>query len=160
MKIKNKEYNEEYEWYEGKIYVELLKRDIDVVIDKGVPIEFENKSIKHLLNLDENVIKELCTKSIKYSDEFLDDVGEELIVYESYRDVLNHIQGGLLTISESEDESDYNEPAFSLGYECDWEIEHGLEWTVRGDKVLYVGAYEMVSPYYEEDCELYKNIGY
>ncbi len=38
---------------------------------------------------------------------------------------------------------------------CDWEEEHALEWTVRGNEVLYVGSFSDERPW--RDREYFKN---
>ena len=44
--------------------------------------------------------------------------------------------------------------AFGVELRCDWEPEHGMEWTINDGKVLYVGDYEGISAWY--DPQVYK----
>ena len=39
------------------------------------------------------------------------------------------------------------EPVIHLRLNCDWEPEHGMEWIVRGDKVVFVSTYEGEDPW-------------
>lgn len=52
------------------------------------------------------------------------------------REILKYITPNAMYVEAPEK----NIPAFTIECECVWEPEHGLEWIVRGDRVLYVGG--------------------
>lgn len=39
-----------------------------------------------------------------------------------------------------------SEPVLHMEMNCDWEEEHGMEWIVRGDEILYVGQFTGENP--------------
>ena len=41
----------------------------------------------------------------------------------------------------------YNVPTFQMELSCEWEIEHGMEWVVRGDDVAFVGGCQFGDPF-------------
>ncbi len=81
--------------------------------------------VRPLLNsLGNGVIDKLCEASIRYCNDFCDSIGEDLT-----------------------DFIDENTPVVDLELNYDWEKEHGMQWIVRDDQVLYVGAYEGEDPW-------------
>ena len=60
--IKNLVENE-FEQMEGDIYFNFLKKDISILYEKEVPMEYIIKSIEYLDSLDQNVMRSLCEYS-------------------------------------------------------------------------------------------------
>jgi hypothetical protein len=56
---------------------------------------------------------------------------------------LKHIFPSLLIVPFS---NGLNEPVIHLELNCTWEEEHGMEWIIRGNKVLYVGSFNGEDP--------------
>jgi len=40
-----------------------------------------------------------------------------------------------------------------LELKCSWEVEHGMEWLIRNDKVQYVGAFEGLDEWENYSCK-------
>jgi len=76
--IKNLKTNE-YSELEGEAYFELFDRNILVYIDQDADIEYAELCITYLNSLSKELINQLCKASIRYCNEFLDDIGEDII---------------------------------------------------------------------------------
>ncbi|RXZ79559.1 hypothetical protein EBB07_22725 [Paenibacillaceae bacterium] len=129
---------------EAEVYFALFDRDIEVFIGEGVTEEYANRCAAYLNALSEEVISELCLASIRYCNDFLDGIGEEEQTFEKPADVLRLVYPNSLNIPEPQNG---NEPVIDMELNCDWEIEHGMQWIIRKDKVLYVGAYNGENPW-------------
>ena len=152
--IKNLKTNE-YSELEGEAYFELFDRNILVYIDQDADIEYAELCISYLNSLSEELIKKLCKASIKYCNEFLDDIGEDIIEYSKPTDVQSCIIPNSICIPRPENKS---EPVIDLELNCTWEEEHGMEWIIRNEKVMYVGPYYGINPY--GDCNIGEDWNY
>lgn len=126
------------------VYSPLFNKEVSVTMDAEDHIGYAESCITYFNAFSDDLIVRLCEASIRYRDFFLEYIGEELIVYESARDVLNHITPLTFTIPNPENG---DEPVLHMELNCEWETEHGMEWIVRGDKVLYVGGYDGIDPW-------------
>ncbi|MCT4509687.1 MAG: hypothetical protein N4A48_13195 [Tepidibacter sp.] len=137
---------------EGKVEFKLFNTTIDVLMDEEIDLEYANFCAKELNNLDDEIINKLCEFSIIYCNDFCDDIGEEPPKFNTIKDVLKYIRPNCLIINIPKDDS---KPVVHLELNCDWEIEHGLEWTINDGKILYVGSFNAENgwsepSYYEE----------
>ncbi|WDE96337.1 hypothetical protein PQO03_11515 [Lentisphaera profundi] len=108
---------------------------------------YVEKCINRFNNLPESLIDNLFESSIKYSQECQEywadlgiDLDDEEIITKS--NVKNNISPSLLIINEKPLDGDI---VLSLELNCSWEDEHGMEWLIKGNNILYVGAYEGIS---------------
>ncbi|MBO1583058.1 hypothetical protein [Bacillus sp. XF8] len=154
MAIKNLKTNE-YSELEGEAYFELFDQNILVYIDQDADIEYAELCITYLNSLSEELINKLCKASIRYCNEFLDDIGEDIIEFSKLTDVLPHITPNTICIPNPKNNS---EPVIDLELNCTWEEEHGMEWIIRSGKVMYVGAFNGINPY--GDCDIGKDWNY
>lgn len=128
---------------EGKVHFDLFAKDIDVMIEDPDCEEYAEKCAKYLNELNDDLIIHLCKSSIKYCNDFLEAIGEAKKTFQNPRDVLPLIHPILLIVPGLSSE---NDPVIHLELNCDWEVEHGMEWIIRNDKVLYVGAFNGEDP--------------
>ncbi|MEN1936119.1 hypothetical protein AAIE21_11005 [Paenibacillus sp. 102] len=154
MAIKNLKANE-YSELEGEAYFELFDQNILVYIDQDADIEYAELCITYLNSLSEELINKLCKASIRYCNEFLDDIGEDIIEFSKPTDVLPYITPNTICIPKPKNKS---EPVIDLELNCTWEEEHGMEWIIRSEKVMYVGAFNGINPY--GDCDVGKDWNY
>lgn len=72
---------------------------------------------------------------------------EELEKFMSVKpeEILEYVYPSALIVRKPQDDR----IGFHLEMECDWEPEHGLEWSVLDGKAMYVGAFSSVSPWSE-----------
>ena len=133
---------------EGEVFFGLFDRYISFFSDGNegkVDLEYVNQCAVYLNSLSEDLIDRLCQGSIMYCNTFLDDIGEEAKQFANYRDVLPLITPLGLSIPEK----NRNEPVIHLELDCEWEPEHGMEWIVREDRILYIGSYDGEDPWGE-----------
>ncbi|VEP15013.1 conserved hypothetical protein [Hyella patelloides LEGE 07179] len=131
---------------EGEVYCTLFERYINLYNLEDASETYVLKCAKYLNNFDDMIINHLCEASIRYCNDCLETVGEDLKYFDDPRAVLALINPSSLFIPNPEGR---NEPAIDLELNCEWEEEHGMEWVIRGDKVLYVGAYHGENPWGE-----------
>ena len=116
--------------------------DLDIEGD-SFGLDYAKTCAVYLNSLSDKLIDRLCIASINYCNTFLDDTGQELKRFSDRRDVLPLITPLALIVPKML----RDEPIIHLELNCDWELEHGMEWIVRGDKVLFVSAYEGEDPW-------------
>ena len=149
----------------GKLFSELFGTDMEVWIEKDVPLEYAEKCAKHFTNLSDSFVDDFCERAIKYY-EFMREEWEEYGIFDDIvsemeqtmpeeivgRDILKYISSPNMFISAPEkDMAGYN-----IEFNCVWEPEHGLDWIIRGDKTLYVGQAEGIGAW--ADDEEYESI--
>lgn len=137
----------------GKVFFRLFDRYIDLLIDEEEPtnLTYTHKCAVYLNSLSDHLIDRLCVASINYCNTFLDDIGDKPRKFSDRRDVLKLITPLSLSVPQML----RDEPVIHLEFDCEWEMEHGMEWIVRGDRVLFVSAFESEDPWGEftEDDE-------
>lgn len=129
---------------EGKVYFSLFNRYIDFHSEEDISEAYELKCAQYLNSLSEEIVTHLCLASIAYCNDFLDHIGEPLKEFKQPREVLALIEPLTLLIPNPEGSE---EPVIHLELNCEWEEEHGMEWVVRGNRVLYVDAFNGVDPW-------------
>nr|WP_154643563.1 hypothetical protein [Leptospira interrogans] len=97
---------------------------------------------KRLNSLSSEVIDECCAAAMRYRTAFLKVIGKPDLPIAQKSDILKCIYPGTLIISNSNLSND--SPVIHLELNCEWEPEHGMEWFIAGDSVLYVGPFESV----------------
>ena len=130
---------------EGEVFFRNFDKYIALSIEDD-NIVFAQKCAEYLNGLSDQIIKSLCEASIRYCNSFLDAVGEPTKSFENPTDILSLIYPSVLLVPYPENE---NQPVIHLELNCEWEVEHGMEWVIRDNKVLYVGAFNGENPWDE-----------
>ncbi len=128
---------------EGEVFFRKFDKYIALSIEDD-NIKFAQECAEYLNSLTEDVVETLCEASIRYCNSFLDAIGEPTKSFEKASDVLGLIYPSVLLVPYPENE---NEPVIHMELNCAWEPEHGMEWVIRGNKVLYVGAFNGEDPW-------------
>ena len=123
---------------EGEVFFSLFDKYIDFFTEGTVGLDYVKKCAEYLNSVNEKVIEDLCLASISYHNEILKLNGENSIKFDNPQDILKSIYPACLVVPYPENG---NEPIVHLELNCEWEKEHGLEWIVRNNKVLYVSSY-------------------
>lgn len=141
--IKNLKENE-FEQMEGEIYFKYLKKDISILFEKEVPMEYVIKNIEYLNNLDEKVIVSLCEYSKKFCQYMMEDYPDV-----DYPIGLNQVNDPLkimgfmgilkLKVDMYRDDSIR---VLNLSGWCAWDEDNGIQWLIKEDKVVYVGSWD------------------
>ncbi len=122
---------------EGQVFFTLFNKYIELNSDDSANIAYVELCARNLNELSSPVIDHLCQSSINYCNDFLRLVGEKERNFSDIREVLSLINPCTLLVPAP---LNINEPIVHLELYCEWEVEHGMEWIVRADKVMYVGA--------------------
>lgn len=128
---------------EGVFWFSLFDKDVSVSIDRGGTIEFAERCVALANSLSDHVVDHLCKASIRYCKEYLDAIGEPTKDFETPRDVLQIIYPSVLIVPAWPLDDD---PVLHMELNCEWEEEHGMEWIVRKNSVLYVGPFNGHNP--------------
>lgn len=131
---------------QGKAYFGLFNRYVDFVVEDAATIEYVERCVRYLNSFDDALIESLCKVCIRYCNDFLEAVGEPKKSFASPREVLALISPSLLIVPNTED---LDEPVVHMELNCEWEIEHGMEWVIRENRILYVGAFNGEDPWAE-----------
>lgn len=115
----------------GEVRWELLDRALELQVSKGVPQDYVERCVQHLNCLSDAAIDRICSRIL----ENFEDAEEISGADENSRLVLNCLYFGSIRIFPPHGE----EPAYILGFECEFEEEHGISWTMRGEEVLDMG---------------------
>lgn len=127
---------------EGEIYFPLFNKVIKVTGFRSDNLEYADECARLLTKIEDTVVQQLCSASIRYCNDFLKSIGQEPPTFDNEREVLTLIDPSFLLIEENE-----IRPAIHLELACDWEEEHGMEWAIRDGQVVYVGAFNGISPF-------------
>lgn len=131
---------------EGEVYLKLFDRYVGFVVEDTATLEYVVRCAEYFNSMGEMFIDSLCDACIRYCNSFLEMVGEEPRTFKSPRAILNAVSPSVLIVPDLED---LDEPVIHMELNCDWEVEHGMEWIIRGDKVLYVGSFTGEDPWAE-----------
>ena len=130
---------------EGRVYCRPFDRYVAFAVENSASMDYVRRCAEHLDTLPEATLAALCEATIRYCNEFRVLVGEAPLGFESPRAVLALVDPNTLLIPDEE----RAEPVVHLELNCDWDLEHGLEWIVRGGRVLYVGGFNGGNPWGE-----------
>ena len=128
----------------GEVFFSLFGRYINLYNWEAASDAYVLSCARYLNALPEPTVTHLCEASIRYCNDFLNAIGEEPKAFARPRDVLLLIAPISLSIP---DPKERDSPVVHLELNCDWEDEHGMEWLVRAENVLYVGAYNDENPW-------------
>lgn len=137
---------------EGTMYFPLFKTEINVIIYAGESkINYAGHCASYLYNLDKSIIERITKYAFRYFTEYKENIIEDeysdMPEDTEEKDILNYVYPGFLIIEEKCRE---NIIEFHMECGCEWEPEHGLEITISDGKVLYLGAFDDMPPYYKE----------
>lgn len=129
----------EGEWpVQGEAFIELFGDYVEFSVEDQADLAYVERCVAYFNGLDAAIVDELCRASIRYCHAFLDAIGEEAPQFASPRDVLRLVLPGELIIP---DERIPERPVVHMELDCEWELEHGMEWLIREDEVWYVGGF-------------------
>ncbi len=131
---------------EGEIYFAKFDKTIKLgFIERPEVNNYYKKCIETFFKWDDALFEKLAQASFDYYQDFLEAVGpEDMPVIKSPSEVLNYCQPVNLNLDA--DDKNRSNTFITVELDCDWEIEHGMQWTVKNDnELVFVGAYDGVS---------------
>lgn len=140
---------------EGDVFSELFNQKIHLEA-KHIEEGYTRKAAELFLNMSDEMIRKIIRYTADYVLALIDDYGEDFYPDEDFDFdentpfgrvmeyvepvVLSIIGDKLISIEESE-------PAFRLTLSFTPIADEEIEWTVRGDEILYVGEAANTSPW-------------
>lgn len=140
----------------GRMHSELFECDIDVAIENA-DAEYAEKCAEYFNSMPSELIDELKKYTLRYCEDFrqfFDKESPEVPDSVGESEIFGYISPRILIIKAPKTA---NKIAFSVEFGCDWEPEHGMEWTINDGKALYVGDFVGMDPWYNET--FYKKTG-
>ncbi|CAM4227625.1 DUF6985 domain-containing protein [Lederbergia lenta] len=137
---------------EGTTYSKLFDKHIRVWLEDGVDLEYGRFCVDALNHLNDKLIDEICRAAIAYCEDFCDAIGQEPPKIEKARDILNYIDPTGLIVDEPRDP---HKPVIHLEGNCEWEVEHGIEFIIREDQLLYLSSFNGMGAW--DEPESYKD---
>ncbi|MBQ9902149.1 MAG: hypothetical protein IJM51_07165 [Clostridia bacterium] len=148
--------------YMGKMFSTLFGRTMEVVLHGGSGefLGYAERCADYFNHMPEDLLAFLRACSLRYCEDMRECFDPAMpAVPESVTQstVLDYARVNSIIIEKPKDSSVI---AFSVEFSCDWEPEHGMEWTVRDGRALYVGDFMGISPWYadrvyETQCRSY-----
>jgi len=150
--LRNIQYHKE-DW-DAEFYAPVFDQYMGVYVgDLEISTEAVEKVVQAFTDLDKAVLAKLFQFSWDYCQSFCDYVGDqECPSIEQPEEILQYIEPIDMTI---EIDPARTETIIRIELNCDWEVEHGLEWLIRDQQILYVGSCEVPDAWQEESY--YKN---
>ena len=130
----------------GEVWFGLFDSYLQFIVDNAASLDYVEKCGVYLNELSEVTVKSVCEASIRYCNDCLKALGYPTKTFSNYRDVLNLITPATLIIPDPEQGDD---PVIWMELNCEWELEHGMEWVIRRDGVMYVGSFDGTYPWGE-----------
>lgn len=152
MIIENVRKDEHSNIFIGTVYSKIFGYQIDVVLSDGSDelVKYTQRCSEYLDNMPVELIADLNKYSLRYYNDikqYYDGDNSDFPADVNEGNILDHIKARCLIVERPKDAEKI---AFSLELDCDWEPEHGMEWTINNGNVLYVGDYIGVSPWYDK----------
>lgn len=156
--IKNLKENE-FEQMEGNVFFDYLKKDISILFEKEVPIEYVEKNIEYLNSLNEKVMLSLCAYSMKFCKKIMLDYPDVdyllgLKQVDSPLEILNFMEILRLKVDMYKD---YNVDVLNLSGSCAWDEDNGIQWLIKENKVVYVGPWDDLDIWYADLENVFTN---
>lgn len=152
MRIENIK-EDEYVGFEGEVILENWGCKVKVTFPTETKRIYAEKCAEYMQNMDSSIMQRLAKYSYRYFKEFeeiLDDDDLDMPRDVLEAEILEYVRPSVIIVEEDCREDRIE---FHVECNCDWEIEHGLEFTISDGKILYVGGFDDMPPYYTERLE-------
>lgn len=153
-------YENEYEEMEGEVYFAYIDKYIHLIYEKDIPMDYVYKTVSLLQEFDEQMMYEMCKYSVKYCKDTLErfpdmELDIDVNKLDNPLNILEYMKITGLIINMPED---MMEIGINLEGACDWAEEIGIQWLIKGKRVVYVGSWSMLDIWlssYEESLSNY-----
>lgn len=140
----------------GRMHSGLFDCNIDVAVENA-GTEYAEKCAEYFNNMPHELTERLSEYTLRYCEDFrqfFDPHTPEVPEGVGKSEIFKYISPHILIIQAPKSS---DRIAFSVEFGCKWEPEHGMEWTINDGKVMYVGDFVGMSPWYNE--AFYKKTG-
>ncbi len=139
---------------ESEIYFAEFNKTIRLYLFSQTEVtDYEKKCIENFFKWNAYLFEKLKKASFDYYQDFAENVDEDdMPEIESPEKVFDFCSP--TTISFDTYEKSPEDTFITVELNCDWEVEHGMQWTVKNnDEIIYVGAYYGVSVDYASEVK-------
>lgn len=139
---------------EGTVCSELFGEDI-TIRSRYCSEQYVKKCAEFFVEMPETLKEKLLRATAAFALDYVEqyglddpDIEWDFTEESPLTDILKYIFPVVINVPRSKDITEEDAPpCFDMELSCVWELEHGLEWVVRGEDALYVGAFEGHSPW-------------
>lgn len=136
----------------GKMHSTLFGCEIDVVLrgDSDEFLMYAERCAEYFNNMPNEIIDDLKEYSLRYYNDmkqYYDDDDPDFPFDVNKENITEHMAARCFIVEKPKNAEKI---AFGVELGCEWEPEHGMEWTVNDGRILYVGDYIGVSAWYDE----------
>ena len=155
MNITDIHKNEELNLLGGKAFMKHFVREFSVSVSlegfnsEAEATQYTEKCITHFNSLSVASFDSLCDAIVVmveevYREEILNEYDPDFPKNLTGREILKYIYGGAILINcpPSPEKIGYH-----FEFNCEWEEEHGLEITIEGDRIRYIGEFSENPPW-------------
>lgn len=142
-------YENEVGYMVGTFYADVFGYEMEVWYKKDISIEYVEKNIQYLNNLDREFLVGICIALRKYYEDYkriLPDLCEDIhqdIIKDFEKDptsILSYIDIGTYRFDKYSI-IDENIPVINLGGDCAWSGDEGVTIAAKNNQLLYVGPW-------------------
>ena len=152
--IKNLKEQDQF-FLSGTVFAPMFGKEIDVLIEKEVDTDYAECCAEAFAGLSDAEIDLICRRICDYhrfmldewNEEFVLEINEKVPAGVSGRDILNYIENPTLTVMEPQGDG----VGYSVAGCCEWEPEHGIEFIIKDNELLYVGQQECLGAWADPD---------
>lgn len=117
----------------GGVFFSLFDTDVDVLVDGGADAGYVRRCLAVIADMPKGLEDQLRAATSRYRK-----ANRRFWSVLRIGDVFGSVSPECITVGPCPDGVE-EQVAFSVELECSWDEEHGLEWVVRDDTVVYVG---------------------
>ena len=135
---------------EGEVWFGGMDRYISLHFDKETPMDYVEKTARHLNSLDKKKLDELFGYSLAYYKDTIEgwpDIIEDIDMdgVDDIAGIKEHMEICSLTVNQPKNLS---KVGLNLEGGCDWNEDNGIQWVLIGDEVVYVGVWRFEDIWY------------
>ena len=146
----------------GKMHSTLFRHEIDVILygQEESLRQYAEQCAAFFNFLPPVLLYELKEASIRYCEDIQKYTPSDNCLVPSdvsHKTILRYVRPNSMIVERPKDSEKL---AFQVEFSCDWEPEHGMEWTINDGQALYVGDFMGISPWYaprvyQTECRSY-----
>ena len=139
---------------EGEIYFAEFDKTIQLYLfSQTEATDYNKKCIRTFFKWSDDLFEKLKKASFDYYQDFVEWVdADDIPKVESSDKVFFYCYPTTMIFDYSEKYP--NDTFITVELNCDWEIEHGMQWTVKNNnEIIFVGPFEGVSIDYADKIE-------
>jgi hypothetical protein len=112
----------------GSFQSKLFNRDVELLVNGPIDIDYVSRCINHLESLPDKVLEEVLERTIQYRNACRSALGKSLLETTNSSQIMKSLTPNMFIVDDEQEQ-----PIINIELGCDWDAEHGLQWgTKRG----------------------------